>query len=88
MHVWHGGEVEVGGTHCDIAGNVTLDGLEGCAAQDIEQAGQGLGGLEEFGGGDGVVFASIDGHVDEGAFAIVKVRSTRGICHWEWCRRG
>jgi len=61
--------------YLDVPTHITLYRIERHTAQDVEQARQALGGLKEFGGGDGVVFAGIDGHLGEGALGVVEVRS-------------
>lgn len=62
--------------HCNVSLYIVLHRLERCAAQHIEEACYGLGGFEEFGGGDGVVLFCVDGNVGEGAFGIVEIRSS------------
>jgi len=64
-----GGGGVVGGVYCDVAADVALDGREGDAAEDVEEAAEGFGGLEELGGEDRVVFVRVDGHVDVGPLA-------------------
>ena len=62
--------------HCNVSLYIVLHRLERCAAQHIEEACYGLGGFEEFRGGDGVVFFCVDGNVGEGAFGVVEIGSS------------
>lgn len=62
--------------YLDVALHVTLDGVEGDAAEDVEEGDQGLGGFEELSGVDRIVLGSVDVHVGE-ALAAVEVSAAR-----------
>lgn len=62
----------------DVAIHVIFHGLEGYAAEDIEKAGEGFAGFEEFRGRDGGG-GLVDGDLVEGPFGRVEI----GAAGWE-----
>lgn len=52
----------------NVAGHITLDGLEGSASKDIKESSHGFGGFKEFEGGNGMVV--FDGDIFETLLAV------------------
>jgi hypothetical protein len=49
----------------DVAKKIVLDGRKGHGAKGVEDGGQGLGRIEELGGGNGIVLLGINRDIDE-----------------------